>query len=61
MAMLDRREVEGVVVAKLDRLTRSVVDMATLVSDYFGERAGYVRSRPIDHRNFLDRVKRRLV
>jgi DNA invertase Pin-like site-specific DNA recombinase len=40
LAALDRGEVEGLVVAKLDRLTRSVIDMATLVNDYFGERAG---------------------
>src|SRR5256885_12778554 len=40
LAALDRGEVDGLVVAKLDRLTRSVVDMATLVNEYFGERAG---------------------
>ncbi len=33
-------QAQGVVVAKLDRLTRSVADMAALVCDYFGERAG---------------------
>ena len=41
LAALDRGEAAGLVVAKLDRLTRSVVDMAALVRDYFGERAGY--------------------
>jgi DNA invertase Pin-like site-specific DNA recombinase len=40
LAALDRGEVDGLVVAKLDRLKRSVIDMATLVNDYFGERAG---------------------
>jgi DNA invertase Pin-like site-specific DNA recombinase len=40
LAALDRGDAGGLVVAKLDRLTRSVADMATLVSDYFGERAG---------------------
>jgi site-specific DNA recombinase len=40
LTQLRRGEAEGIVVAKLDRLTRSVVDMATLVADYFGERAG---------------------
>ena len=40
LAALDRGDADGLVVAKLDRLTRSVADMATLVSDYFGERAG---------------------
>jgi site-specific DNA recombinase len=38
--MLKRGEVCGLVVAKLDRLTRSVADMAKLVDRYFGERAG---------------------
>lgn len=37
LAMLDRREVGGVVVAKLDRLTRSVRDLGRLLDDYFGE------------------------
>jgi site-specific DNA recombinase len=40
LAMLDADEVAGVVVAKLDRLTRSVADMAALVQGYFGERPG---------------------
>lgn len=40
LAQLRRGEADGIVVAKLDRLTRSVVDMAALVTDYFGERAG---------------------
>jgi len=40
LAALRRGEVAGIVVAKLDRLTRSVADMATLIADYFGERAG---------------------
>ncbi len=40
LEMLERGAADGIVVAKLDRLTRSVVDMAALVNDYFGERAG---------------------
>jgi DNA invertase Pin-like site-specific DNA recombinase len=40
LCALHRGEAEGVVVAKLDRLTRSVADMAALIDDYFGERAG---------------------
>ena len=40
LAALDRGEVAGLVVAKLDRLTRSVVDIAMLVARYFSERAG---------------------
>jgi len=31
---------DGLVVAKLDRLSRSVADWATLIDGYFGERAG---------------------
>lgn len=40
MAMLDSGEADGVVVAKLDRLTRSVADLARLLDGYFGDRAG---------------------
>jgi site-specific DNA recombinase len=40
LAMLDAGDVGGVVIAKLDRLTRSVVDLGTLLDRYFGERAG---------------------
>jgi len=40
LAMLDSGEAEGLVVAKLDRLTRNVADLAGLLDDYFGERAG---------------------
>ncbi len=40
LAALRRGEADGIVVAKLDRLTRSVGDMATLIRDYFGERRG---------------------
>jgi DNA invertase Pin-like site-specific DNA recombinase len=38
--MLRRGQAAGLVVGKLDRLTRSVADMAKLVDRYFGERAG---------------------
>ena len=40
LAALRKGEVQGLVVAKLDRLTRSVADMAALIDSYFGERAG---------------------
>jgi len=40
LAALRSGAAEGIVVAKLDRLTRSVGDMATLIRDYFGERRG---------------------
>lgn len=39
LEMLRTGTAEGLVVAKLDRLTRSVADMATLIADYFGDRA----------------------
>jgi site-specific DNA recombinase len=40
LAALRRGEADGIVVAKLDRLTRSVADMASLIDSFFGERAG---------------------
>ncbi|HEX2573637.1 MAG TPA: recombinase family protein [Polyangia bacterium] len=40
LTMLRKGEAEGIVIAKLDRLTRSVADLATLISDFFGEKAG---------------------
>jgi site-specific DNA recombinase len=40
LAMLDRDEADGLVIAKLDRLSRSVGDWDHLIADYFGERAG---------------------
>jgi site-specific DNA recombinase len=40
LAMLDAGEADGLVIAKLDRLSRSVGDWDRLIADYFGERAG---------------------
>jgi site-specific DNA recombinase len=40
LGRLDRGEADGLVIAKLDRLSRSVGDWDTLIRDYFGERAG---------------------
>lgn len=40
LALLERGEVQGLLVAKLDRLTRSVGDWQTLITDHFGEKAG---------------------
>ncbi len=40
LAMLEDGTVDGIVVVKLDRLTRSVADLATLLDGYFGESAG---------------------
>lgn len=40
LAMLDAGEAAGVVVFKLDRLTRNLGDWSGLIDRYFGERAG---------------------
>jgi DNA invertase Pin-like site-specific DNA recombinase len=40
LALLDAGEADGLVVAKLDRLTRSVRDMARLIESHFDERSG---------------------
>lgn len=40
LAKLRKGEADGLVIAKLDRLTRSVGDWQELIDDYFGEKAG---------------------
>ena len=40
LAMIDAGEAEGLLVAKLDRLTRSVRDLDTLISRWFGSTTG---------------------
>jgi DNA invertase Pin-like site-specific DNA recombinase len=40
LGMLKRRQADGVVVCKLDRLSRSVRDWNALIDGYFGEKAG---------------------
>lgn len=40
LSMLRGGQASGLVVAKLDRLTRSVADLAVLLDEYFGERPG---------------------
>ena len=40
LAMLKRGDASGMIVAKLDRLSRSVGDWNDLIDGYFGERAG---------------------
>ncbi len=40
LAMVRKGKVGGLVIAKLDRLSRSVVDWNTLIDGFFGERAG---------------------
>lgn len=37
--MLRTGAAEGILIAKFDRLTRSVADMAALITDFFGDRA----------------------
>jgi site-specific DNA recombinase len=37
LGMLDRHEVDGIIIPKLDRLTRSVKDLAELCDRYFRE------------------------
>jgi site-specific DNA recombinase len=40
LAMLKHGSADGLLIAKLDRLTRSVSDWQTLIDGFFGERAG---------------------
>jgi site-specific DNA recombinase len=40
LELLRLGEVDGVVIAKLDRLTRSVMDLGILIDRYFGEKGG---------------------
>lgn len=51
LAMLDKGKALGLVIAKLDRLTRSVVDGGTLIADYFGEKKGHELFSVSDHIN----------
>lgn len=44
LEMLRSGEAQGLVVAKLDRLTRNVVDMAGLIDGYFGDRSKHQAS-----------------
>ena len=40
LAALKAKKADGLIVAKLDRLTRSVADLATLLDGFFSEKAG---------------------
>lgn len=51
LGMLRKGKAEGLVIAKLDRLTRSVVDGGTLIADYFGEKKGHELFSVGDHIN----------
>jgi site-specific DNA recombinase len=41
LAMLNQGQADGVVITKLDRLSRSTGDWDYLIKNYFGEKAGY--------------------
>jgi len=40
LALLKSGQADGLLIVKLDRLTRSVADWQTLIDDYFGDKAG---------------------
>ena len=40
LARLKRKEIDGILVAKLDRLSRNVADWNYLITNYFGEKPG---------------------
>ena len=54
---LDRREADGIVVAKLDRLSRNVGDWNWLITEYFGEKPGKqtLECRRLDRHQNRDR------
>jgi DNA invertase Pin-like site-specific DNA recombinase len=57
LAMLDAGAVDGVLVAKLDRLTRSVRDLGTLVERYFASRCALLSvADSIDTRSAAGRL-----
>jgi site-specific DNA recombinase len=59
LMMLRKGEADGLLVAKLDRLTRSVADWQTLIDGYFGEKAGkqlFSLSDSIDTRTAAGRM-----
>jgi site-specific DNA recombinase len=57
LAMLKRGEAEALLVVKLDRLTRSVRDLADLVDGYFAKRAALLSvSEQIDTRSVAGRL-----
>jgi len=44
LKMMKNGQAHGILVAKLDRLTRSIIDLNTLISEYFSEKAKYQAS-----------------
>ena len=56
LGFLDRKEASGLLIVKLDRLTRSVVDLSTLVTDYFNDHELLSVSDSIDTRSAAGRL-----
>ncbi len=56
LAMLARGEVEGLIVAKLDRLTRSVKDLGELIENYFAKYSLFVVAEQVDTRTASGRL-----
>lgn len=44
LQMVREGQAQGILIMKLDRMTRNLVDLNTLLSDYFGEKAKYAAS-----------------
>ncbi len=56
LAQVQNKEVEGIIVAKLDRLTRSVSDMGTLVASTFNTAELFSVSEQVDTRTAAGRL-----
>jgi len=56
LAMLARGEAEGLIVAKLDRLTRSVKDLGELIEKYFAKFSLFVVAEQVDTRTASGRL-----
>lgn len=56
LAMIARGEAEGLIVAKLDRLTRSVKDLGELIEKYFAKFSLFVVAEQVDTRTASGRL-----
>ncbi len=56
LAMLTRGEADGLIVAKLDRLTRSVKDLGELIETYFAKHSLFVVAEQVDTRTASGRL-----